>query len=41
MRVSFKEILFIVGGSSFYLKFILEGLSSMLKLSDEEVVKIE
>ena len=41
MRVSPKEILLIVGGSSFYLKSILEGLSSMPKLSDEEVVKIE
>ncbi len=41
MRVSPKEILLIVGGSSFYLKSILEGLSSMPKLSNEEVVKIE
>lgn len=41
MRVSSKEILLIVGGSSFYLKSILEGLSSMPKLSNEEVVKIE
>ncbi|GAA9349333.1 tRNA (adenosine(37)-N6)-dimethylallyltransferase MiaA [Helicobacter pylori] len=41
MRVSSKEILLIVGGSSFYLKSILEGLSSMPKMSGEEVVKIE
>ncbi|EJB68463.1 tRNA dimethylallyltransferase [Helicobacter pylori Hp A-8] len=41
IKVSQKEILLIVGGSSFYLKSILEGLSSMPKLSDEEVVKIE
>ncbi len=41
MRVSQKEILLIVGGSSFYLKSILEGLSRMPKLSSEEVVKIE
>lgn len=41
MRVSSKEILLIVGGSSFYLKSILEGLSRMPKLSNEEVVKIE
>ncbi len=41
MRVSQKKILLIVGGSSFYLKSILEGLSSMPKLSNEEVVKIE
>ncbi len=41
MRVSSKEILLIVGGSSFYLKSILEGLSSMPKLSSEEAVKIE
>ncbi|GAA7108884.1 tRNA (adenosine(37)-N6)-dimethylallyltransferase MiaA [Helicobacter pylori] len=41
MRVSSKEVLLIVGGSSFYLKSILEGLSSMPKLSGEEVVKIE
>lgn len=41
MRVSSKEILLIVGGSSFYLKSILEGLSSMPKISGEEVVKIE
>ncbi len=41
MRVSPKEILLIVGGSSFYLKSILEGLSSMPKLSSEEAVKIE
>ncbi len=41
MRVSSKEVLLIVGGSSFYLKSILEGLSSMPKLSNEEVVKIE
>ncbi len=41
MRVSSKEVLLIVGGSSFYLKSILEGLSSMPKVSGEEVVKIE
>ncbi|GAA7376909.1 tRNA (adenosine(37)-N6)-dimethylallyltransferase MiaA [Helicobacter pylori] len=41
MRVSSKKILLIVGGSSFYLKSILEGLSSMPKISGEEVVKIE
>lgn len=41
IKVSQKEILLIVGGSSFYLKSILEGLSSMPKLSNEEVVKIE
>ncbi|GAA6962054.1 tRNA (adenosine(37)-N6)-dimethylallyltransferase MiaA [Helicobacter pylori] len=41
MRVSSKEILLIVGGSSFYLKSILEGLSSMPKISGEEAVKIE
>ncbi len=41
MRVSSKEILLIVGGSSFYLKSILEGLSDTPKLSNEEVVKIE
>ncbi|EJB33022.1 tRNA dimethylallyltransferase [Helicobacter pylori NQ4053] len=41
IRVSSKEILLIVGGSSFYLKSILEGLSSMPKLSNEEIVKIE
>ncbi len=41
MRVSSKEILLIVGGSSFYLKSILEGLSRMPKLSNEEIVKIE
>lgn len=41
IKVSQKEILLIVGGSSFYLKSILEGLSSMPKLSGEEVVKIE
>lgn len=41
MRVSSKEILLIVGGSSFYLKSILEGLSRMPKLSGEEIVKIE
>ncbi|GAA9344741.1 tRNA (adenosine(37)-N6)-dimethylallyltransferase MiaA [Helicobacter pylori] len=41
MRVSSKEILLIVGGSSFYLKSILEGLSSMPRISGEEVVKIE
>lgn len=41
MRVSQKEILLIVGGSSFYLKSILEGLSRMPKLSNEEAVKIE
>ncbi|GAA8522681.1 tRNA (adenosine(37)-N6)-dimethylallyltransferase MiaA [Helicobacter pylori] len=41
IKVSQKEILLIVGGSSFYLKSILEGLSGMPKLSDEEVVKIE
>ncbi|GAA8504096.1 tRNA (adenosine(37)-N6)-dimethylallyltransferase MiaA [Helicobacter pylori] len=41
MRVSSKEVLLIVGGSSFYLKSILEGLSSMPKISGEEVVKIE
>ncbi len=41
IRVSSKEILLIVGGSSFYLKSILEGLSSMPKLSNEETVKIE
>ncbi|GAA7710130.1 tRNA (adenosine(37)-N6)-dimethylallyltransferase MiaA [Helicobacter pylori] len=41
IRVSSKEVLLIVGGSSFYLKSILEGLSRMPKLSSEEVVKIE
>ncbi|GAA8609709.1 tRNA (adenosine(37)-N6)-dimethylallyltransferase MiaA [Helicobacter pylori] len=41
MRVSSKEVLLIVGGSSFYLKSILEGLSSMPKMSGEETVKIE
>ncbi len=41
MRVSSKEILLIVGGSSFYLKSILEGLSDTPKISGEEVVKIE
>ncbi|WP_390176911.1 tRNA (adenosine(37)-N6)-dimethylallyltransferase MiaA [Helicobacter pylori] len=41
MRVSSKEVLLIVGGSSFYLKSILEGLSRMPKISGEEVVKIE
>lgn len=41
IKVSQKEILLIVGGSSFYLKSILEGLSHMPKLSSEEVVKIE
>ncbi len=41
IKVSQKEILLIVGGSSFYLKSILEGLSSMPKISGEEVVKIE
>ncbi|GAA8002591.1 tRNA (adenosine(37)-N6)-dimethylallyltransferase MiaA [Helicobacter pylori] len=41
IRVSSKEILLIVGGSSFYLKSILEGLSNMPKLIGEEVVKIE
>ncbi|MGL2798260.1 tRNA (adenosine(37)-N6)-dimethylallyltransferase MiaA [Helicobacter pylori] len=41
MRVSSKEILLIVGGSSFYLKSILEGLSRMPELSGEEIVKIE
>ncbi|WP_079355659.1 tRNA (adenosine(37)-N6)-dimethylallyltransferase MiaA [Helicobacter pylori] len=41
IRVSSKEILLIVGGSSFYLKSILEGLSDTPKISGEEVVKIE
>ncbi|EJB79730.1 tRNA dimethylallyltransferase [Helicobacter pylori Hp H-6] len=41
IKVSQKEILLIVGGSSFYLKSILEGLSSMPKLSSEQIVKIE
>ncbi|PDX26675.1 tRNA (adenosine(37)-N6)-dimethylallyltransferase MiaA [Helicobacter pylori] len=41
MRVSSKEILLIVGGSSFYLKSILEGLSDTPKLSNEEVARIE
>ncbi len=41
MRVSQKEILLIVGGSSFYLKSILEGLSDTPRLSDEEVARIE
>ncbi len=41
MRVSQKEILLIVGGSSFYLKSILEGLSDTPKISGEKVVKIE
>lgn len=41
MRVSSKEVLLIVGGSSFYLKSILEGLSDTPKLSGEEAVKIE
>ncbi|GAA8613491.1 tRNA (adenosine(37)-N6)-dimethylallyltransferase MiaA [Helicobacter pylori] len=41
MRVSSKEVLLIVGGSSFYLKSILEGLSDTPKISGEEVVKID
>ncbi|PDX45495.1 tRNA (adenosine(37)-N6)-dimethylallyltransferase MiaA [Helicobacter pylori] len=41
IKVSQKEILLIVGGSSFYLKSILEGLSDTPKISGEEVVKIE
>ncbi|QDY57539.1 tRNA (adenosine(37)-N6)-dimethylallyltransferase MiaA [Helicobacter pylori] len=41
MRISQKKILLIVGGSSFYLKSILEGLSDTPKISGEEVVKIE
>ncbi|RVY82736.1 tRNA (adenosine(37)-N6)-dimethylallyltransferase MiaA [Helicobacter pylori] len=41
MRVSSKEVLLIVGGSSFYLKSILEGLSDTPKISGEEVAKIE
>ncbi len=41
MRVSSKEILLIVGGSSFYLKSILEGLSDTPKISGEEAVRIE
>ncbi len=41
IKVSQKKFLLIVGGSSFYLKSILEGLSGMPKLSNEEVVKIE
>ncbi|WP_080301309.1 tRNA (adenosine(37)-N6)-dimethylallyltransferase MiaA [Helicobacter pylori] len=41
MKISQKEILLIVGGSSFYLKSILEGLSDTPKISGEEVVKIE
>ncbi|GAA8155603.1 tRNA (adenosine(37)-N6)-dimethylallyltransferase MiaA [Helicobacter pylori] len=41
IKVSQKEILLIVGGSSFYLKSILEGLSGMPKLSGEQIVKIE
>ncbi|MGN8353738.1 tRNA (adenosine(37)-N6)-dimethylallyltransferase MiaA [Helicobacter pylori] len=41
IRVSSKEILLIVGGSSFYLKSILEGLSDTPKISGEETVKIE
>lgn len=41
IRVSSKEVLLIVGGSSFYLKSILEGLSDTPKISGEEVVKIE
>ncbi|WP_120903353.1 tRNA (adenosine(37)-N6)-dimethylallyltransferase MiaA [Helicobacter pylori] len=41
MKVSPKEILLIVGGSSFYLKSILEGLSNMPKLSNDQLLKIE
>ncbi|GAA7909306.1 tRNA (adenosine(37)-N6)-dimethylallyltransferase MiaA [Helicobacter pylori] len=41
IRVSSKEVLLIVGGSSFYLKSILEGLSDTPKISGEEIVKIE
>ncbi len=41
IKVSQKKFLLIVGGSSFYLKSILEGLSSMPKLSSEQIVKIE
>lgn len=41
IKVSQKEILLVVGGSSFYLKSILEGLSHMPKLSSEQIVKIE
>ncbi|MCQ2862515.1 tRNA (adenosine(37)-N6)-dimethylallyltransferase MiaA [Helicobacter pylori] len=41
IKVSQKEILLIVGGSSFYLKSILEGLSRMPKLSSEQIIKIE
>lgn len=41
IKVSQKEILLIVGGSSFYLKSILEGLSCMPKLSSEQIIKIE
>ncbi len=41
MKISQKKILLIVGGSSFYLKSILEGLSDTPKISGEEVVKIE
>ncbi|STP04988.1 tRNA delta 2-isopentenylpyrophosphate transferase [Helicobacter acinonychis] len=41
MKVSQKEILLIVGGSSFYLKSILEGLSSMPKLNNDQILKIE
>ncbi|GAA8665914.1 tRNA (adenosine(37)-N6)-dimethylallyltransferase MiaA [Helicobacter pylori] len=41
MRVSQKKFLLIVGGSSFYLKSILEGLSGMPKLSGEQIVKIK
>ncbi|MGL2742347.1 tRNA (adenosine(37)-N6)-dimethylallyltransferase MiaA [Helicobacter pylori] len=41
IKVSQKKFLLIVGGSSFYLKSILEGLSGMPKLSGEQIVKIE
>ncbi|WP_104761724.1 tRNA (adenosine(37)-N6)-dimethylallyltransferase MiaA [Helicobacter cetorum] len=41
IRVCPKKILLIVGGSSFYLKSILEGLSEMPKPSSEQILKIE
>ncbi len=41
IRATSKKILLIVGGSSFYLKSILEGLSEMPKPSSEQILKIE
>ncbi|AFI05163.1 tRNA delta(2)-isopentenylpyrophosphate transferase [Helicobacter cetorum MIT 99-5656] len=41
IRVCPKKILLIVGGSSFYLKSILEGLSEIPKPSKEQILKIE